>query len=86
MSYQLKFSSSFEKQLKKLHPKDAKRIVEEIKSLQADPFPKGKKVKNLVGVPNAWRIRSGKVRAIYFVDETIKTIFIEDVAYRKDIY
>lgn len=86
MSYQLKFSTSFEKQLKKLHPKDARRIIEEIKNLQVNPLPKGKKVKHLVGSQNAWRIRSGKVRAIYFVDEEAKTIYIEDVAYRKDIY
>jgi len=85
MSYKLEFSPNFDKKLKKLHPQDKRRILEEIEKLAKDPFPKGKKVKHLAGT-NGWRLRIGKVRAIYFVDEHSKAIYFEDVAYRKDIY
>lgn len=85
MSYELRFSSTFDKGLKKLHPQDKKRILEEIEKLAQDPFPKGKKVKRLLGT-TAWRLRVGRVRAIYFVNESKKTIYLENVAYRKDIY
>ncbi len=85
MSFKLEFSSNFDKQLKKIHPQDQKRIIEEIEKLAQDPFPKGKKVKHLIGT-EAWRLRVGKARVIYFVDRTQKTIYFEDVAYRKDIY
>lgn len=84
MFYDLRFSSNFDKQLKKIHPQ-VKRVLKEIEAFQNNPFPKGKKVKKLVG-SSAWRLRVGKVRIIYFVDEKIKTVFLEDIAYRKDIY
>lgn len=85
MSYKLLYSANFDKQLKKLHPQDIKRIIAEIESLAINPFPKGKKVKKLIGT-TAWRLRVGKTRIIYFVDEETKIIYIEDAAYRKDIY
>jgi len=85
MSYNLRFSSNFDKKLKKIHPQDSKKVIEEIEKLQTNPFPKGKKVKLLIGT-KAWRLRVGKVRIIYFVDEGEKFIYLEDVAYRKDIY
>jgi len=85
MSYKLQFSSNFDRKLRKIHPQDSKRVIKEIEELQTNPFPKGKKVKHLIGT-KAWRLRVGKVRIIYFVTEEEKTIYIEDVAYRKDIY
>jgi len=85
MSYNLQFSSNFDKKLGKIHPQDAKRVIKEIEELQTNPFPKGKKVKHLIGT-KAWRLRISKVRVIYFVNEEEKTIYIEDIAYRKDIY
>jgi len=85
MSYNLQFSSGFDKQLKKIHPQDSKRVIKEIEHLQSNPFPKGKKFKRLIGT-KALRLRVGKVRVIYFVNEEEKTVYMEDVAYRKDIY
>lgn len=85
MSYTLRFSSRFERGLKKLHPKDAKRAIEQISKLQENPFPKGKKVRHLIGTA-AWRLRTGKTRTIYFVDEDKKTIYVEETNYRKDVY
>lgn len=85
MPYKLKFSTRFDKQLKKLHQEDKKRVIVEIEKMKDEPFPKGKKVKHLVG-SSGWRLRVGKVRAIYFVDDKEESIYFEDVAYRKDIY
>ena len=85
MSHRLKFSSNFDKQLKKIHPQDKRRVIVGVASLATDPFPKGKKVKHLTG-SSAWRLRIGKVRVIYVVDEVQKIVYLEDVAYRKDIY
>lgn len=85
MLYTLQFSTGFDKQLAKLHPQDKKRVISQIEELSVDPFPKGKKVRHLIGSA-AWRLRVGKVRVIYFVDEEKKIIYVEDAAYRKDIY
>lgn len=83
--YKLQFSVAFDRSFRKIHPTDKKRVLEEVKKLAEEPFPKGKKVKHLVGT-QGWRLRVGKVRVIYFVEEKNKIIFLEDVAYRKDIY
>ncbi len=83
--YKLQFSTAFDKSLRKIHPLDKKRVLEEVKKLAKEPFPKGKKVKHLIGT-QGWRLRIGKVRVIYFVDEKNKKIYLEDIAYRKDIY
>jgi len=85
MSFTLLPSTKFGKQLKKLHAQDQKRIVSELENLANNPLPKGKKVKKLIGT-DAWRLRVGKARIIYFVDQKTKAIYLEDVAYRKDIY
>jgi len=86
VQYELYFYKEAQKQLKKLHPIDQVRILKALNKLRENTRPKGKKVKRLVEKINTWRIRVGKVRAIYFIDDTKKEIWVMDVKYRKEIY
>lgn len=86
MQYELYFYKDSEKQLKRMHPTDGARILKVLNQLKENPRPEGKKVKRLVEKINTWRIRVGKVRAIYFIDDAKKEIWVMDVKYRKEIY
>lgn len=86
MQYEFYFYKEAEKQLKRLHPIDKARILKVLNQLKENPRPEGKKVKRLVEKINTWRIRVGKARAIYFIDDAKKEIWVMDVKYRKEIY
>ena len=60
-------------------------IVSKLKDLATDPQPPGcTKVMNTV--PQAWRIRSGKYRVLYSIDENERIVLIHDIDLRDRIY
>lgn len=52
--------------------------------LKSNPRPIG--VKKLEGVKNRYRIRQGKYRMVYAIDEIEKVISILLIKHRKDVY
>jgi len=74
------------KSLKKIPTSDAKKIIEEIDSLEHDPRPSGsKKLKGSTKKP-LYRIRIGDYRVVYSIFDNILTILIIEIGHRKDIY
>lgn len=63
MSYDIQFSKSASKQIKKLSSEVQERIQTKIDNLAIEPRPDG--VKKLKGRENAYRIRVGDYRIIY---------------------
>jgi mRNA interferase RelE/StbE len=73
-----------EKDLDALDDKTYIRIDRNIQRLQNNPFPKG--VKKLRGGGNRYRIREGKYRMLYEIDQKNKIITIYRIKLRKTAY
>ena len=82
--YSVTFARSARKELQKLSPSVARRIVARIEALIQTPRPSGS-VK-LQGNKNLWRIRIGDYRVIYTVDDAAHVIDISAVRNRRDAY
>jgi len=83
MPYKARFSRVFLKKEKRL-PGDVKsRVVEALREALMDPH---------VGVPligplkGLWRVRVGKYRVIYEINEKEKVVVFHDVDLRKRVY
>ncbi|MCS7131006.1 MAG: type II toxin-antitoxin system RelE/ParE family toxin [Archaeoglobaceae archaeon] len=83
MSYRVKVHREVEKFLRKIPKKDAERIKERIISLK-DPF--AEKPIKVRGEENVFRIRVGKYRILFFIDEEHKTVVVSKVDKRERIY
>jgi mRNA interferase RelE/StbE len=59
-------------------------VFPRIEALSANPRPTGSK--KLRGAKDLWRIRSGKYRAVYSIDDTRRQIAILRIAHRREVY
>jgi mRNA interferase RelE/StbE len=82
--YEIKIKKSAKKDLDALDDKTYIRIDRNIQSLRNDPFPRG--MKKLRGEENSYRLREGKYRILYEVDQKNNTIVIYRVKLRKTAY
>lgn len=62
---------------------DLKRIIEAIRSLAADPRPRG--VQKLSG-QEYYRLRRGNYRIVFSIQDEVRSIWITKVGHRRDIY
>ncbi len=83
-SFELTWRSSTRKDLRKLPPQDVARILAEVELLPTNPFPHG--CEKLAGAEHTWRIRVGDYRVIYEVLADARTLVIQRVRHRKDVY
>jgi len=81
--YSLFFKESVQKDLHDLPKKELKRILSRIKSLAVDPRPQG--CEKLTG-PNRYRLRRGRYRIVYSVQDEECTVTVVKVGHRRDIY
>lgn len=88
MSYRIEFASSAKKELaklvKKIQPKQAKRIRDAIESLKEDPRPHY--VEKLTDSENLWRVRAGDYRIVYEIEDDVLLVYVVTIADRKDVY
>ncbi|MCD6210657.1 MAG: type II toxin-antitoxin system RelE/ParE family toxin [Methanophagales archaeon] len=82
--YEIKIKKSAKKDLDDLDDKMYVRIDRAIQGLRNDPFPRS--IKKLRGEENRYRIREGKYRILYEVDQKNKTIVIYRIKLRKAAY
>lgn len=83
--YKIYFTKKAEKELDRLSSIDIKQTLAKIAKLKS-PLISSLDIKKLVGVPGFYRLRSGKIRVIYEMDEDKKEIWIRKVGYRGSIY
>ena len=82
-TYELYFKKSVQKDLGSLPRKDLKRILKRIEGLAQDPRPPG--CEKLTG-QERYRLRQGRYRIVYSIQDDVLTVWIVKVGHRKDIY
>ena len=83
MSYQLLYSETSRKQIRKLHPQIKPVVKSKIEKLQENPFSGKWLEKELSGHLS---MRAKRFRVIYKIRDNDQTVEIHYVGHRKDIY
>jgi mRNA interferase RelE/StbE len=81
--YKVYFKKSAGKDLAAIPKKDLKSILQRIAMLAKDPRPSGHE--KLTG-QERYRVRQGRYRIVYSIQDEILTIWIVKVGHRKDVY
>jgi len=81
--YKIFFKRSVEKDFESIPKKDLKRILDRIKMLADDPRPAG--CEKLTG-QERYRVRQGRYRIVYSIQDNELTIWVVKVGHRKDVY
>ena len=80
--YRIEVKKSAAKELSKIPKKALIRILDRISSLSDDPRPEGSiKLTN----QEKYRLRIGKYRLLYRINDNILTVYIVKAGHRKDI-
>ena len=83
-SFNLRWRSSTEKDLRKLPLREVQRVLAEVELLAENPFPHGSE--KLAGTEHTHRIRVGDYRVIYEVFAGSKIVEVQRVRHRKEVY
>jgi mRNA interferase RelE/StbE len=83
-SYRIEVSATAERQIRKLPRSDQIRVVRVIQALSTDPRPPG--CRKLSGQGDAFRVRIGRYRVLYAVEDRRVVVIVLRVGDRKDIY
>lgn len=83
MDYRVLIKPSAEKFIYRLSPNDAIRILRSIKNLETDPRPPGCLK---LTVEEGYRIKIGKYRVLFEIDDKGKIVLIYRIKHRKDVY
>lgn len=83
-SYKLRIKRSAQKEIRRLPSQIRKAVVARIGRLIKDPRPNG--VEKLREFENVYRVRVGKYRIVYGIDDRVVTITVIKVGHRKDVY
>jgi mRNA interferase RelE/StbE len=81
--YRIFFKRSVEKDLSGIPKKDVRKILNRIKTLENDPCPPG--YEKLTG-QERYRLRQGRYRIVYSIQDDELTIWVVKVGHRKDVY
>jgi mRNA interferase RelE/StbE len=82
-AYKLFFKKSVQKDFDSIPKKDLKRILSRIESLSEDPRPKG--CEKLTG-QERYRLRQGRYRIVYSIQDDELSVWVVKVGHRKHIY
>jgi mRNA interferase RelE/StbE len=81
--YDIYFRESVWKDVKKIPKKDLRNILKRINDLSEDPRPLG--CEKLTGL-DRYRLRRGKYRIVYSIQDQELTVWIVKIGHRKDVY
>jgi len=81
--YKLFFKKSVQKDFDSTLKKDLRRILNRIAALAKDPRPDG--CEKLTG-QERYRLRQGRYRIVYSIQDDELTVWVVKVGHRKDIY
>jgi mRNA interferase RelE/StbE len=82
-TYKLFFKKSVQKDFETIPKKDLKKILKRIETLAEDPRPRG--CEKLTG-QERYRVRQGRYRIVYSIQDDELTIHVVKVGHRKHIY
>jgi mRNA interferase RelE/StbE len=83
-SYRIEVSATAERQIRRLPRVDQIRVVRVIQALSADPRPLG--CRKLSGHDDVFRVRIGRFRVLYSIEDRRLIIIVLKVGDRKDVY
>ncbi|MGD1975047.1 MAG: type II toxin-antitoxin system RelE/ParE family toxin [Desulfobacterales bacterium] len=81
-AYKIFFKKSVEKDFNGIPKKDLKKIISRIEGLAEDPRPSG--CEKLTG-QQRYRLRQGRYRILYSIQDDELTVWVVKVGHRKDI-
>jgi len=81
--YKILFKKSVQKDFNSIPKKDLNKILDRIELLVEDPRPSG--CEKLTG-QQRYRLRQGRYRILYSIQDDELTVWIVKVGHRKDIY
>ena len=84
ITYEIEFTMSTARELKKIGPQQRGRIWSRIEDLRNDPRPSG--VRKLSAEDNLWRIRVGDYRVVYAIADDKLIVTITRARHRRDVY
>jgi mRNA interferase RelE/StbE len=84
MSYALTIKPTAQRQIRQLDLPMVRRIIRKLEQLQQNPRPPG--VRKLQGAPGGYRVRFGKWRILYTVDDQAKEIHVYQIKPRSKAY
>ena len=82
-AYKILFKKSVEKDFKGIPKNDLAKILKRIETLAEDPRPPG--CEKLTG-QEKYRLRQGRYRIMYSIQDDELTVWVVKVGHRKDIY
>ena len=82
-AYKVFFKKSVQKDFDAIPKKDLKKILNRILTLTEDPRPPG--CEKLTG-QERYRLRQGRYRIVYSIQDDELTVWVVKVGHRKDIY
>jgi mRNA interferase RelE/StbE len=81
--YKIYFKTSVEKDFKKIPKKDTRKILQRIDSLTIEPRPSNcEKLSD----QERYRVRQGRYRIIYSIQDDEFTVWVVKIGHRRDIY
>ena len=84
MSYEVEIAPAAKRQIKKLPHDVQQNVVAKLEELAFEPRPDG--VKKLEGSDNLYRVRAGKYRIIYEIQDALLLVIVVKVNHRRDVY
>jgi len=82
--YKIDFTRAARKQFLGFPEQVQIRLEEKIDKLAKDPRPNG--VEKLSGLENIYRIRIGKYRVIYNIQDEVLIVLVVKIGHRKEVY
>ena len=82
--YSVEISRTAERQLKRLSQGERQRIARTVAMLAIEPRPRG--ARKLAGYDDVFRVRTGRYRVIYSVEEDRLVVLVLKIGHRKDVY
>jgi mRNA interferase RelE/StbE len=82
-AYKIFFKESVWKDFEPIPKKDLKKILQSIERLSEDPRPRG--CEKLTG-QERFRLRQGRYRIVYSIQDDELTVWVVKVGPRKDVY
>lgn len=82
--YRIELKRPAERDLEDLDAATGRRILVAIEDLSTNPHPR--QSRKLVGSENSYRLRVGRYRVLYQVDDRNSLIIVFAVGHRRDIY
>lgn len=83
--YKVRIKRSAAKEIEAIgQRRDRQRVVKRIAALADDPRPSGSE--KLAGRSDLYRVRVGKYRVLYAIDNAVRIVLVVKVGHRRDVY